>query len=549
LVHYELSAALQESFMEPITPQSDAQSIADVFQILRRRKWSLILTALIIFLTAAAVALLLAPVYRSSSTILIEEQGIPAEFVKATVTSYAEERIQTIKARIMSFTRLSDLVNRFNLYPDLRESRTAEEIATKMRDDIQLKAVSAEVIDPRTGRPSSATIAFILSYDGKAPETVLQVANTLTSLFLSENQQVRERQTAETSQFLEAEMNRVKNELTALGAKISDFKETHMQELPELLQANLDGRERTERDIDRLTDQIRTLKDRESFLQSQLAGLSVNFGNEDKKRLEELKLQLVNLKTRFSDEHPDVIKTRREIVDMEKQVADARPARQGLSPSSPVSNDSDNPAHVTLTSQLAATNFEIESLNRQIQTLRQKTEQYRRRLESGPQVEKVYNALVLERNNTQLKYNDLMAKYMESQVAKGLEKERKGERFTLIDPARFPEKPVKPNRLAIVVIGFVLAVGGGVGFAAFREYSDDSIRDYRRLGRITPFPVLAGIPRIETESDITRRRWKRAALSFGLVVLIAGGLFAFHNLVMDLDTLWNKISLRLSLFV
>jgi polysaccharide biosynthesis transport protein len=125
-------------------------------------------------------------------------------------------------------------------------------------------------------------------------------------------------------------------------------------------------------------------------------------------------------------------------------------------------------------------------------------------------VEKAYNTLVVERNNTQVKYNDLMAKYMESQVAHGLEKERKGERFTLIDPARFPDRPVKPNRLAILLIGFVLAVGGGVGFAALREFSDDSVRDSRRLSRATPFPVLVGIPRIETRGDIARRRWKRA---------------------------------------
>jgi polysaccharide biosynthesis transport protein len=135
----------------------------------------------------------------------------------------------------------------------------------------------------------------------------------------------------ETSQFLEVEMNRVKAELATLDAQIAAFKEAHMHELPELLQANLEGKERTERDIDRLTDQIRTLKDREAFLQSQLSGLSMNFGNEDKRRLEELKIELVNLKTRFSDEHPDVIKTRREIADMEKQIAEARPGR--LSPS------------------------------------------------------------------------------------------------------------------------------------------------------------------------------------------------------------------------
>jgi polysaccharide biosynthesis transport protein len=241
--------------------QPDAQSLADIFQILRRRKWSLILPALVIFLAAATVALLLPPVYRSTSTILIEEQEIPAEFVRATVTSYAEERIQMIKQRVMSFSRLNDLVNRFNLYPDLRASWTTEQIVTKMRDDIRVEPVSAEVKDPRTGRATSATIAFTLAYEGKNPETVLQVANTLTSLFLSENQQVRERQTMETSQFLEVEMNRVKSELATLDAEIADFKETHMHELPELLQANLEGKERTERDMDRLADQIRTLKD------------------------------------------------------------------------------------------------------------------------------------------------------------------------------------------------------------------------------------------------------------------------------------------------
>ena len=535
--------------MESLAPPSDVQSLGDILQILRRRKWSLIVPAFLIFFAAGAVALLLPPVYRSISTILIEEQEIPAEFVKTTVTSYAEERIQTIKQRVLSFSKLSDLANRFNPYPHLRDSRTMEQIVAKMRDDIQVEPVSAEVRNPRTGRATSATIAFTLAYEGKNPDTVLQVVNTLTTLFLSENQRVRERQTEETTQFLEGEMNRLKAELGAFDTKIAAFKEAHMHELPELFQANLSDKERTERDIDRLTDQIRTLKDRESFLQIQIASLPVNSGNEDRKRLEELKIQLVNLKSRFSDAYPDVIKTRQEIADMEKKVAEAR-LSQDSSRTSSVPAASDSPAYVTLTSQLAATALEIESLNRQIRALRQRAEQYERRIGASPSVEKAYNALLLERGNTQAKYNDLMAKYMEAQVAHGLEKERKGERFTILDPARFPERPVKPNRLAIVLIGFVLAVGAGVGTAALREYSDDSIRDYRRLSKAaTPYPVLVGIPLIETRGDIARRRWKRAAFSVAAVVLVAGGLYAFHNLVMDLDILWTKISSRIHLSV
>jgi polysaccharide biosynthesis transport protein len=535
--------------MEPEITRTDEPSLVDILQILKRRKWSIILPAALVFLVAATVSMALAPVYRSSATVLIEEQGIPVEFVRATVTSYAEERIQMIRQRVMSFSRLNELVGRHNLYPERRGTWTTEQIVARMRSDIKVEPVSAEVKDPRTGRATSATIAFTVSYEGKDPQTVLQVTNTLTSLFLSENQQVRERQTMETSQFLEVEMNRVKSELTALDAQIAAFKEAHMNELPELLQINLEGKARTERDIDRLADQIRTLKDRQGFLQSQLAGLSLNFGNEDRRRLEALKIELVNLRTRLSDEHPDVIKTRREIADLEKQIVAARPGRDKLPGDATQSIDSDNPAHVALSTQLASTGFEIESLNRQMKDLALRAEQYRQRLEATPKVEQAYNSLAAERQNTQAKYNDLMAKYMESQVAHGLEKERKGERFTLIDPARYPQRPVKPNRMAILLIGCVLAAGAGVAFAALREFTDHSVRDFGRLGRATAFPILAGIPRIDTRRDIVRRRMIKAALSVGVVVVVAGGLLAFHNLVMDLDLLWAKISARLGLLV
>jgi len=535
--------------MEPVITQSEDPTVADILQIFKRRKWSLLLPASLIWLVTAAVALTLSPVYRSTATILIEEQEIPAEFVRTTVTSYAAERIQMIKQRITSFSRLNELINHYQLYPERRASWTAEQIVARMRNDIRVQPVSMEVQDPRTGRSATATIAFTLSYEGRNPETVLQVANTLTSLFLSENQQVRERQTAETSLFLEVEMNRVKKELAALDGQIATFKETHMNQLPELLQTNLEGKSRAEREIDRLRDQIHSLKDRESFLQSQIATLSHNFGNEDRRRLEELKIQLVNLSTRFSDEHPDVIKIRREIADMEREISRARTGKDGMSQSASFTLDFDNPAHVALSNQIASTGFEIESLNRQVNALEQTAAQYRRRLQATPQVEQAYNALIGERQNTQAKYNDLMAKYMESQVAHGLEKERKGERFTIIDPARFPDRPVRPNRLVIILIGFVLAITSGVGVVAIREYADNSVRDIRRLGRAFPLPVLAAIPCLETQEDKTRRRWRKAFICACLSVLVAGGFFAFHIFVMNLDTLWTKIGARLNLFL
>ena len=136
---------------------------------------------------------------------------------------------------------------------------------------------------------------------------------------------------------------------------------------------------------------------------------------------------------------------------------------------------------------------------------------------------------------------------MEAKVAQGLEKEQKGDRFTLIDPARLPEKPYKPNRLAIILIGFVLSIGAGVGWASSKEYSDQSIRDADSLTQATSFPVLAVIPEIMTEKDTRRITNKRIGMIIAIVLLIIAGLTIFHFLIMDLNVFWAKLMRKVPL--
>jgi len=532
--------------MQAINPQNEASNLGDFFGIIKRRKWSLTIPILLIFVIAAAVALILPSIYESRATILIEEQEVPTEFVKTSVTGYAEQRMESIKQRIMSFARLNQLIDRFNLYSEHRDDWTREQIVEQMREDIQIEPVNADVIDPRTGRPGSATIAFTLAYRGKNPGVVQQVASALTSFFLEENVQVRTRQAKGTKQFLEGEMKDLKDHLADLDSRIAAFKAKHMSELPEVLQVNLQTQERMARNIEQLNDQIRTLKEREGYLETQLAAIPPS-GDTDKKRLEDLKIQLVNLKTKFSDIHPDVIKTKREIADLEKQIAASR--SKGAHPAKASQTDqNDNPAYVTLASQLTSTRYEMASLTRQISDLKKKEDVYRRRVGNTPKVENAYKTLTMDRDNTQAKFNELMSKYMEARVALGLEKEQKGERFTLIDPPRYPVKPVKPNRLAILLIGFVLAIGAGVGFAALREFSDQSVRDIRRLSAAAPFPVLAAIPEIVTRRDIIRKRLKRVFVSVAVIVIVAGCVTAFHLFVMNLNVFWARLLLRFGQF-
>jgi polysaccharide chain length determinant protein (PEP-CTERM system associated) len=404
--------------------------------------------------------------------------------------------------------------------------------------------VSAEVIDRRTGRPTAATIAFTMSYQGKNPQKVQQVANVLVSLFLGENIRERVKQVAETSDFLEAELGKLKEELAATESRIAAFKQAHINELPEMLPATAQSLSNVERSIQVIGEQQRGLREREGYLQTQLSGLKPRIEKEEetvsRRRLEELKVQLVSMLQRFSEEHPDVKKTRSEIAHLEETVS-------ALAAGAPGAGPPDNPTYITLAAQLASTRAELSSNQRQIEKLQAEIAEYRRRLAATPRVEEEYSLLQSARNNTQAKVNDLTRKLMEARVAHGMEKEQKGERFTLIDPPRLPEKPFKPNRLAIVLISVVLGIGAGVGFTALREFSDDAIHDADRLEAETKLPVLAGIPVIVTAADLSAGRRKLAAWLaagvFGVVVAVA----VFHFFVMDLDVFWARLSRYLAL--
>jgi uncharacterized protein involved in exopolysaccharide biosynthesis len=129
------------------------------------------------------VAFLLPPTFRSTAIILIEQQEIPQDLVRSVITSFADQRIQVISQRVMTTQNLLALIERYDLYPDKRQRVPREELLQTMREDIGLKMISADVIDPRSGRPTQATIAFAVSYQSRSPDLALKVANDLTSLY------------------------------------------------------------------------------------------------------------------------------------------------------------------------------------------------------------------------------------------------------------------------------------------------------------------------------------------------------------------------------
>ncbi|RLC32013.1 MAG: lipopolysaccharide biosynthesis protein [Deltaproteobacteria bacterium] len=573
--------------------------IKDLKGIVRRGKKAFLITVLSIFVLGVIIAFVLPPIYRSQSTILIETQQIPQEYVQSSVTGYVEQRLQMITQRVMSRSRLMEIIDRFNLYPDMRDRYTTEEIIDEMRDDIDLETISADVIDTRTGRPTSATIAFSLSYEGKDPSTVQKVANTLASIYMEQNLKTREEQASETTAFLQQERDALKKQIDDIQNRISRFKEEHAGALPENTAINLQSVARLESQLDQVEAQIRSLQERKIYLTGQIATVEPlnpivtedgKMVEHPKERLKALRLELITLQSTLSDKHPDIKRLKKEIAKLEARTGETDDAiakvrrlsdlkgqlaamKGRLGPRHPdvirlskevdllskeveklhadktsleVSEESpDNPAYINLKTQIATTESDIRSYTRQAKQIKEKIDSYLAAIEKTPAVEKDYNDMISDLESAKLKYNEVMNKLMEARIAQGMEESQRGERFTIIDPAQFPEKPYKPNRIAIILIGFVLALGAGTGIVAVHESMDSSVKTADELADITGLPVFSTISLIETDEEKAAKRkktWLWIAVSAGVLVL---ALVIIHLFVMPLDIAWIKIERRL----
>jgi len=541
--------------------------------------------------------LVLPPTYTSGATILIEQQEIPQELVRSAVTSFADQRVQVISQRVMTTQNLLTLIERYNLYPDIRLSKPREVLLQTMRSNISMKMISADVIDPRSGRPMQATIAFTVSYNSHSPELALKVANDLTSLYLNENLTSRAQMAEQTSSFFSEEAARQQVRIMELDKKLSDFKQKNQDRLPELEQLNTQVSQRTELDLRDAENRIAAIDSQRVLLEAQLAqinptmqvysetGLRV-MNTED--RLKALKSQLAGFKARYAPDHPDIVNTQREVDGLEKEVkaddgtsdlarqleaakAQLARAQEKYAPDHPdvvrltrevdglnkaVSDapasgtlareraHADNPPYVQVKGQLDALVVERESAIKKRDLLQAKLDDYERRLAQEPAVERQYRELARDLENAQLKYQEIRAKQTEVQVSQNLETEHKGERFTMIEPPLPPEKPISPNRFLIIAVGFALSLAAGVGAAVLRDSLDVSVRGTQDIRALLSVPPLAAVPLIVTQAE--RRRHRRVVRYSwqGAIVSVVALAAVVHFLVRPLDVIWLSLLRR-----
>jgi len=575
--------------------EQQGKTLAEYFEIIIRRRNVLIISFLIIGFLGFVLAMKLPPVYRSSATILIEDQQIPSSMVQTTITDFADKRIQLIKQRVMTRDRILSIIQKHKIYLDKRNKLVPSELVANFQEDAEINMISANVRDPRGGGIGKATIAFSIAFNDGNPVLAQGVVNELVSLFLNENTRVRSQRAAKTTDFIKTEADKLKVEIEKIETQIMEFKAKSGNSLPEMLQSNLSAIDRARESYRQADSDIRIAKDRMIYLTDSLIRAEEEGAPEQTNQplskagqLRSLKAQYIHFSSLYTPKHPDTLRVKRQIQNMEpgftgelsdldasKELKEAENAldllQERYSESHPdvvkqqqrvnkLSNelskkasqedssgkdDQGSALYITLSSQLRSTQHKIDFLYEFKQELQEKIQELQENIDKTPLVEKEYYDLGRMRQTSLNKYAEMESKYRSAKLAQTLEEEQKGETFTLIEPPIAPEKPEKPNRKKIAVMGMGLGLGVGLVLVVLLELMNEVIRGAKALERHTGMQAIVVIPYIETPLDRVLRSRRKKLIVIVLVVLFILAIAITHFFVMPLDVIWAKAMMKM----
>jgi polysaccharide chain length determinant protein (PEP-CTERM system associated) len=490
--------------------QMQSLTLSELLKSVVRRPWWLIVPVVLCVAASYGVFRTMTPIYRASTLVMVEKQKVPADYVKATVTSDIDERLKTIEQQITNRDNLERIIIEMNLYPEVRRGAPVDKVVDQMR--------RRDLAVERRGD------VFRIYFKDREPVRSAAVANRIAELFIAQNLKIREDQAQGTSSFLETELAETKAKLEQQEARIAAFKRVYMGALPEQRDANLQAVGQLQTKLEINMDAVDKAETRKIFLQAQIAEMQKPVpvapvfppspsGPAAPTRLDQLRAQLAELTSRYTDRHPDVIRTREEIAQLERLENTSIEVSEAPAMPPPVARVP--PVSPALRAELEAVNLEIRSLRAERERILADTSSYQARVEAIPGVEQQLLSLSRDYDNIKKSYESLLTKRIDARLAENLEKSRQGEQFTVLEKAVPPSDPYAPNLLIFLAGGVALGVLLGLAAALLREQTDSTYGDADELQQAFPgVPVLATIPIFSSRETAGFRTAAAAASRF-----------------------------------
>jgi polysaccharide chain length determinant protein (PEP-CTERM system associated) len=515
------------------------------FDVIRRRHMYFLIPFFLGWLAVWSASWVLPSRYKSGTLILVEQPSMPKDYVTPNISDDLQARLASITQQILSRTRLLHIIQELNLYPDKRGHLNDDELVESMRKDIDI-----ELVKDVYGHITS----FNIFYSSHDPHIAQQVTGELTNLFISENLEMRQQKSEDTTKFLEQQLEAARQNLAEQEEKVRIYKDQHLGELPSQLNSNVQILSGLQSQLQSEEDGLNADRQQNAYLQSMLeqsralertskSGDSTPVGIPAlDQELEKLRAQLADLSSHYTDRHPDVRKLKDQIAKTEKMRDQALVnLKAGATTTSgtgnqPAATEDDlgstgGAATIQLQGQLKSNQIDMANKEHEIAALKAKIDGYQSRLNEEPAREQQFADLTRGYEQSKANYDDLLKKKNSSQMATSMELLQQGEHFQMIDPPSLPAKPDFPNRLKFCGIGLGIGIALGGVLAGGMEFLDDRLYDEKALKDLLPIAVISEIPPITSPSEERRQErklwmgWVTAGIVFATV--LAGSAISF----------------------
>ena len=488
--------------------QTKPFSLDYYLELALRFHWFIIIPFCLSMACGIFMALTLPKLYRAETLILVQPQKVPTDFVRSIVSSDIDSRVSTISQQIRSRTNLERIINEFRLFSD------PEQAAIYLEDKLESlrKRISIDVTAARTGAD-----AFSISFEGRDPEKVMQVANALATYFIDENLKVREDQAVGTSDFLDSERVAMLRRLEDVENTLKEYRTRYMGELPEQLDSNLSILSRLQERESLMQQRLRDAENRLLAFEAEHRGAE-NAVLDDLSDLDRLRAQLADLQTRYTSRHPDVMALESRILELEEGASEEQTQGEGAGPPSVSTGSSSAGTHMgsARRRQLDAMKAEVRATELEISNLQSQIEVYEARVEATPKREQELMSLQRDYDNILASYNSLLSRKLEAEIAVNMEKKQKGEQFRIVDRAKRPEKPIAPDMRKIFMLALAAGLGMGGGLVFAWDYLNTSFKDKGDVEPTLGLPLLSTIP---TLANPTSRKWKILDLTLSMCAI------------------------------
>ena len=538
-------------------PEADIrETLSRLAGILERRLLLIMLTASSVALAAIAVLQTIPNRYTSIAALLVVQQQVPQRYVVPNSITDSSSALEAMKQEVLSRTRLLEMIRDFGLYRNGHARLAPEQLVALMLKDIE--------IEPFGNQQQKDFDGFRISFTAENAVLAQRVTSTLTSLLINENLRTREQQSTNTTRFLHEQLEAKRNKLEEQENLLRDFKLQHVGELPEQQQGTLGILTGLQNQLQGTTAGLNRAQQQRVYLQSLVdaylrpstrgGGAPAPAGGDTGSRtssaadlvqadLARLEASRGVLLSKYTPDHPDVQKIRREIARTEETLNRLKTAAlardRGPSPvaapstTAQDSNSVDDIALAQFKSQLEANRVEIDNLLKDENHLKVLISQYENRLNQIPIREQQQGGIVRETDALRQEYAELQKKEQESQLATNLEKQQGGQQFRLIDPASFPMVPSSPKRLKLSLFAIIGGVALGLVLALLLEMRDTSFHSEKELMKEFPLPIVIALPLLPTAGEESRAWWigkgRWLAGSTLTLMLLAAELYVYKR--------------------